>query len=107
MFLGALDCLELDVSVFDKSLMIKRQGKEGIITLEKLFKSERLHVKSLIKHIYEMNVDRHPNKPTATVHEMQQYVYGTGALSKHQLDQCVAYCLMIKRGQIKLAEVEK
>jgi len=106
MFLGVLDCIQLDGSVNDENLTIKRQGYTGTISLAKLFGSERLHVKGLIEKIYTLGIDRHPSKPTASIHEMQQYVYGSGALSKQQLDQCVAYCLMIERGQIKLAEAE-
>ena len=107
LFLGALDCLDLEVSIDDDNLKIKRQTNVGTISFDKLFKCDRLNVKKLIEQIYALKVDSTRKKYSATVHQMQQYVYGAGALSKQQLDECVAYCMMIERGQIKLAEVEE
>lgn len=106
-FLGALDCLDLEVVMDEDSLTIKRQTNEGTISFSKLFECDRFNAKKLIEQIYAMKVESKRTKPSASVHEMRQYVYGGGALSKQQLDECVAYCMMIARGQIKLEEVSE
>ena len=57
LFLGALDCLDLEVSMDDENLTIKRQTNVGTISFDKLFKCDRFGAKKLIEQIYAMKVD--------------------------------------------------